>query len=49
VFNQLSQYASSFGNWVYCYTELTVFFLAMAITTASTGNTHFTILQRVEG
>ena len=42
-FNQLGQYANSPGNRAYCYAELAVSSLAMAITIAST---HYTYPQR---
>jgi len=42
-FNLLSQYTSSPGNRTYCYAELAVTSLAMAVTTAST---HFAYLRR---
>ena len=35
-FNQLGQYANSPGNRDYCYSELTVSSLVMAVTIAST-------------
>jgi len=35
-FNRLGQYVSSPGNTAYCYAELTVSSLAMAVTIAST-------------
>jgi len=35
-FKQLGQYVNSLGHRAYCYTELAVFFSAVAVTIAST-------------
>jgi len=35
-FNRLGQYSSSPDNWAYCYAELVISSLAMAVTIAST-------------
>ena len=39
-FNQLAQYTSSPGNWAYCYAELAISSLTVAISVASSHCAH---------